>query len=393
MPIRRLAACLIILLATFAAVSLAWGVHNALGRDNSQDFQYSGARALLAGENPYELHAQNPDAFQLAQDPNYLPLLYLVLTPIGALEWPLAKWIWAAANVLFASAIAYSIYAAQRHQSTPYALAGALIFLSSTEVRITIGNGQQSLLVTICVILALRSLRTQLLSGALFALALTKYSIGAFFVAMLPRLGLRAVLVWTITITLGAYAALWVITGTDFSVDGLLAPVRVASGITAMLFPFDWIRSTLGYPVVLAVSASGLALVSLAALFSRRSQPSDSNADNWRLATVATLAALACAPHASYDYVLLAVPFAVGLPFHLLGRGVQLGLLALIAYHWVGHKLLYVALPAVAPRSASSVLYLVDGMAWFMTASLLFAFLRDRTGPPSREQIGLASAA
>lgn len=358
---------LVVLLAAYAAVSVAWGFHVAIGPENSQDFQYSGARVLAQGNNPYDYYVTNPDAFLLAQKPNYFPFLYFLLIPLGTLDWPSARLCWAICNVAFAGYVSFLIYRAQLPSGRMLAALLALVFLSSTEVRVAIGNGQQALLVTLTAILTLLLAQRHRLSGLLLAVSLTKYSVGAFLLAGLVGDRTRSVVFWALTITLGSFLALWLATHTSPSLAALLAPVTTATTMGAMGFPFDWIRTHLSYTTVVALCALGLLFT---AASSRRLLGPSAVDYPEHAATVAVLGALTFAPHGSYDYVVLAVPFALGLtPANLSHFAVAL-FSFLAAYHWAGYKVLSLVLPHLAPSISDFALTAIDGFAWAVTAIL-----------------------
>lgn len=132
-----------------ALLSSAAGVHNALS--HSQDFQWSPARVLLRGVDPYATWLNGDAAHQiiLSQTPNYAHLLYLFLLPLGALPWTAAKALWAAANVLFALSGCWWM-ARGGKVSRPFVMAVLCVFLISTPLRMAIGNGQQVLLALVC---------------------------------------------------------------------------------------------------------------------------------------------------------------------------------------------------------------------------------------------------
>jgi Glycosyltransferase family 87 len=132
-----------------ALLSCAAGVRNAL--THSQDFQWSPARVLLAGVDPYATWLNGDVAHQiiLSQTPNYAHLLYLFFLPLGALPWTAAKALWAAANVLFALSSCWWMARGQKI-SKPAVIAVLCVFLISTPLRMAIGNGQQVLLALAC---------------------------------------------------------------------------------------------------------------------------------------------------------------------------------------------------------------------------------------------------
>jgi hypothetical protein len=131
-----------------ALVSLGTGIRNALAKNRSQDFQWSGAHLLVNRVDPWLDFIQgDPEhLILLIQIPNYLPLLYVMLAPLGAMPLASAKVAWLIVNVscCFVSAVLCSrFYGLRTYDGI---VLGALL-LMSTAARNSIGLGQQSLLV------------------------------------------------------------------------------------------------------------------------------------------------------------------------------------------------------------------------------------------------------
>jgi len=138
---RRIA---LVLLLVLAAVSVGRGVTNAL--KGSQDFQWSGTRILLEGDNPYAVKlAGDPQGrILLSQAPNYGHALYLVLTPFGAMDFHTAKVWWALTNVCLGAGLLWMMRRIFALDWTELLVVGAL-FACSTPFRNGIGNGQHAL--------------------------------------------------------------------------------------------------------------------------------------------------------------------------------------------------------------------------------------------------------
>lgn len=165
----------LIVLAIFAGISLAKGFQNAM--INSQDFQWSPARLLLEGINPYQvsLEGNMNGLLLLTQEPNYLHLLYILFLPLGFLDWNTVKPVWALANVLLGFFSAYLIARSGTRLSWDAFLAILLLFFCSTPLRNTISNGQHALLILMFSYLAW-SRRASLISAPLFSISYVKYS-------------------------------------------------------------------------------------------------------------------------------------------------------------------------------------------------------------------------
>ncbi len=132
-------------LVALAALSAARGVQNAMS--GSQDFQWSGTRILLEGDNPYAVKlAGDPDSrILLSQAPNYAHTLYLSLVPYALLDFDSARLAWALTNIGFATALVAMMRRIFRLSWWQTGLVGA-VFICSTPLRNGIGNGQHALL-------------------------------------------------------------------------------------------------------------------------------------------------------------------------------------------------------------------------------------------------------
>ncbi len=218
---------LLAILILLAAGSLWQGVHNALTPGRSQDFQWSGTQMVVHHMDPWADYIAGDPAHQIVkvQIPNYLPLLYVLIWPLGLMSMSAATAVWAACNVVFG---VVSAFLCGRFYGLSGFWCGALVamMLISTPMRNSVGNGQQSLLVLLVWVLAL--CRTPKVSSGLIAgFSYFKYSFAPpVFLLLLFRLGLAAVLLSLIPAlaTLG-FVYLW--TG-----GSLLHPL----GLLRMLF-------------------------------------------------------------------------------------------------------------------------------------------------------------
>jgi len=185
---------LLILLVLGAAVSTSVGVINALHQ--SQDFQWSGERVLLRHVDPWAQYlAGDPEhQFIQTQIPNYLPILYVLIVPLGMISLLYAKLVWAIANVAFAVVSAGAVGRAF-DLGRWRVMALVCLMMMATPTRISIGNGQQSLLVLMMWCLTLLNTRLTARSAVLSGIAYFKYSFAPPMVLfLLFRRGLRAFL-------------------------------------------------------------------------------------------------------------------------------------------------------------------------------------------------------
>lgn len=362
-------------LGAIALVSLALAVRNANFPTNSQDFQYSAAHLMLQHVNPYELYPVDRSRFLLTQGPNYLPFLYLLLLPFGAVTWPVARMAWALCNVGFSLHIAWNLRrgVAVAWKSQLAGTLAALVFLVATPARSGIGNGQHALLVTSALIVALQS-RNGLLRGAALALAVTKMSLGMVFGGLF--VGARD---WIASltgagITFASFVLFGLMTGTAFGLRLFLGPVVAIRAGIAYYAPLDWVVKALGPSSIIVLTVSAVCMIALwAFLRSPRSawpQPLGAAPDGTRAILAATLASLWSAPHAYYDFAIVALPFVFGDPFACLSRPGRTVFWALLGFVTIGQKLAFGLLPTFPYE-------LVCSVAWAALIYLTIDCLRE----------------
>ncbi len=363
---RVTAAVLVGALAVVGAVSAWGGVHFAVTR--SQDFQWSGERLLLQHADPWQTFLAGDPAHALiaTQIPNYLPILYVLLVPIGFMTEPAANLAWGLLNLAFAvvSAVVAARFYGLRGPLWTVGIIAAL--LASTATRTSISNGQQCLVVLVLWTLALLwvpagdavpDLRRRPGIGGLLLLGVSylKYSFApAMAMFLLLRNGLRAgirAVLWTLVpaIVSTLLVWLWIHQPHDLHhlVEQCVAPLQVAkSGYQPTGDPgqtmMDLLEFLLGgapvarprltlitFAVAIALTA-GMLLLALRWL-RRTAQTESVEAFGWMVALTATMS-FVLYKHHPYDEVVFLYPLC-----YLLRQWrrpvAALGLL-LIGYNW-----------------------------------------------------------
>ena len=172
---RRIA---LLVMALLALGSLGIGVNTAL--HSSMDYQWSPARVLWGGVNPYQyyLASSHPDII-LTQAPNYGHLLYLMLWPYAQLSWMGAKVAWATTNIALLGGGLW-LLARRLENRTQIQLfaAAALLLCIGFSVRNVLANGQQTMLIFVAMVLFYVYREKPLVAGLALAVVLTKYSFG-----------------------------------------------------------------------------------------------------------------------------------------------------------------------------------------------------------------------
>ena len=219
------------ILIAFAVISAAQGMHNALVQ--SQDFQWSGVRMLMHRIDPWADALQHDPRHMIlkSQIPNYLPLLYVLMLPLGALPLLPAQMIWAFCNLAFATVSALLVSRFYGLTRT-YTLGVLALMWIATPTRMTIGNGQYGLFVLVLWCLSLLTVRVTDRRSAISGISYVKFNFAPpLLLYLLMRSGLRRALVSLVPVLTGAVlVCVWL--GEWHSPGQILrftiAPLRVA---------------------------------------------------------------------------------------------------------------------------------------------------------------------
>lgn len=328
------------LLLALAVLSVAQGGRNAL-RD-SRDFQWEGAHLLLQHVDPWQEYlAGDPQHyFQLKQIPTYLPILYLLLAPIGLVSYSTAKAAWLLCNLLFAttSAIVAARFYGFRAQGTLLILS---LLLLATATRNTLGNGQNGLLVLLLWTISLLAVRVTKKRAVAAGVSYFKLNFAPpVFLYLLLRGGVAraaiSLLPWAISFV---FAWAWI--GGPF-LTLLLEPVRVArtgyypnGGGANLMDALQLPLRAMHVPdLAVQVSTFAVALAITAAVLWLAIARSP-NLTGWHMALAATMS-YSLYKHHAYDAVVLLLPLCFALARWRSARGKAA--LALIAYLWYGQR-------------------------------------------------------
>jgi hypothetical protein len=327
---------LLLLLTALAALSLGLGVYQAI--HCSIDFQWSGARLVAAGVDPWKTFLGGDPRHEiiLGQQPNYLPELYILMLPYGMLGFPEVAPIWAVTNLLLAISSVFLV-ARMVELSRIESLVCALVFLACTPLRVAIANGQQSILILFFLSASFYCAESSW-SGIWLGLSYCKYSFApVFFLSWLRDRRYAALLASTIPPILGLAAVRYLAGSSLFAVA--LGPLRVAriafagsSGYADLMTIGEVSLRNLGarasfcntLPEIVALIASAGV-----AIFVHRRRCTELSRD--ALLIIATLLLF---KHLNYDLVVLLLPFALALraPKSLY----RTAMIFLIVYFWYG---------------------------------------------------------
>ncbi len=343
--------------ATLAGIiSCVAGVVHAVPR--SQDFQWSGEHLLLQHVDPWRDYLLGDPVHGLlaTQVPNYLPVLYVLLVPFGLMSTSGANLAWALCNAVFAvwSALLAARFYGFRSWRGRLGITAAV--LAAAPTRVTMGNGQQGLLILLVWSLALlHPGPTTPRRAALAGVSYLKYSFApALVLYLLLRDGMRRgirILLWSLipAVVATLLVWLWITGGHDLRhlvalITEPLAVTRVGyqptgdPGQTFMdLFEFLLGGGPVATPPLTLISLLVALAITLAVLLpaARRrrthSEAAESDRTGWLAALTATMS-FVLYKHHPYDEIVFLFPLCYALRHWR--RPAAIATLSLIGYCW-----------------------------------------------------------
>lgn len=306
--------------------------------------QWSGARMLMQHIDPWADALAGDPAHMIAktQIPNYLPLLYILMLPLGALPLPAAQIVWGLCNLAFA---AVSAWLAARFyvRDRSVALAVVCLIWMSTPARVTVGNGQYGLLVLVLWCASLLAPGIDDKRAMIAGVSYVKFNFAPpLFLYLLMKSGLRRALLSLAPVLVGAALVCiwlheWHSAGELFRF--LTAPARVVE--SGGYFPrwggtnlMDMVEPPL---VSMHVPGAMLTAVSTSVAFITwgillyKALRRNSGAVGWHMALLG-LGSFALFRHHSYDAVTLLFPLCFALEHWQ--RAQSKLLLGIVAYFW-----------------------------------------------------------
>jgi hypothetical protein len=385
---RNVRTGVLIILGALALLSAVQGLRNALVQ--SQDLQWSGTRMLMQRIDPWADALQNDPAHLIlkSQNPNYLPLLYLLMLPLGALPVVEAQIIWGICNLVFA---ALSAWLAARFYGLGKSAAFAILCLlwMATPTRVTVGNGQYGLLVLVLWCVSLLAVRITDTRAMVAGVSYVKFNFAPpLLVYLLMKAGLRRALMSLIPVLVGAVlVCLWL--GEWHSPGQILrfawAPLHVSelgyfprwggSNLADMIEP-TLVRFHVPFLMLTpTVVSAGLVIWIVFFYNCLRRSP---DAVGWHMALLG-LASFALFRHHSYDSVTLL--FALCFAFQRWRNPQSKVLIAIVAYCWYVQRLLNSVDPysRVFPKVEFALLVLAMALVY-------------RIGPEPQPAVAPASA-
>lgn len=312
------------------AIAIAISHEFRVATAHSGDFQWSGIHFLMSGQDPYRLYLSDPHQFILVQIPNYLPLLYFVLGPLGLASFGTAKVAWALINLV--AGITTALWLSRRLGFKRWEVAVAVgLFVCSSPFSIAVGNGQQTLVVLAAAAFAF-TVRTTVGSSLWLALSVAKQTFAplAIFIAFRTKGITRVALAGAISlVAICGVAAM----GGEYPWEVISSILRVNNQSTPAIFCAADLMSLVtlvggdGVPIwstaLVALVYVGVVVAASWSLLRR--------ADTVTLLALGGLASLASFRHLPYDYCFLLPAALCAYRFDQLRRAC-VGLA--VAYFW-----------------------------------------------------------
>ena len=324
------------IIALISSISLLQGYKNSLRL--SQDFQWSPSRLFLLGENPYEvfLSGNSDNYIILSQAPNYLHQLYILLSPLGYLEFDTAKSAWAIINILLACALGIMIFQIYKIKII-WAIFTMLLFFCSTPFRNGLGNGQHAILMlSFLIIPFLKTSRFNNIQFIIQGIGYSKYSFAPpFLIFNFFRHGIYRACLGIIPTAAGIFAfSYWTGTPAHISVIQplMVAGTSVGTGTADFMSIFELFVSD-------NMIWSGLSALFFATMLSYLAS------NNFNINThlpLICITSLITFKHLGYDFVFL-LPVAA-FAFYTNKLHVKFFIWISIAWFWFGLKALDLAI-------------------------------------------------
>ena len=336
-----------------ACISIAAGAHNAW--TSSIDFRWVPTHLLVHHIDPWKDYlAGDPlHAYFLVQTPVYLPLLYVILAPLGLLSFPAAKVCWCVCNVLFglaAVSLVVRYYALTRAQI----FLVFLLFLCGTPFRNSVGNGQHDLLVLVCIAAAfcLDSKAAPLFVGVSYV----KYSFGPpFFLYLWFRKSFLSALISLVPVLVGILiVSAWLHANpVQITFDPLTSLKRTGPAYDSLLPTYDltgqirylelWLHAgQRGFDALQEITPFVVSLPLTWWIARRAAGFSEEGC-----VALITLSSVIVFLHMEYDYVMFLFPLCLAIR-HIALRSAQI-VLTIILVFWFGLKILHTVLPNSFP--------------------------------------------
>lgn len=336
---RILSAILLCVLAFAASISLAVAVKEALSR--GIDFQWSGAHLLAMGQDPWETFLDRDPQHQiiLGQQPNYLHELYVLMLPLGKMDYFRSLEYWCAINLILLTAI-FVMVCRYFKLNRSHSFLLIVLTLCSTPFRVVLSNGQLSIVILFLVTSYYYFDGTEI-RGTSLGLSYAKYSFSPLLALTILFKRRFAILTASILPPLAGLIAAWFILRGNIATLALepfeTSRIAMGPGWGDIMTPLEILLRNMDAPpkivyAVPTVVALGLSVI-VALRLARATQLKERN--EFPLILIFTLLLF---KHQPYDYVVLLVPTAA---LMAMARSLERTLaLFLLVYFWIGLTLI-----------------------------------------------------
>jgi len=297
-----------ILAACAAAVSISLGVllWQFVSLEPGLDMPWMPSKLLGQGLDPYlaYLNPSDENPTFLAQIPNMLHGTYVMFIPFGFLDWEWAKTFYALTNLLLASLLLWRVQRIFALLNWEFLIV-ATLFLTSIPFRVTVYNGQFSLIALVGVLLFIE--KASIARSIALGVALLKYSFAfpiAFLILLKKNMRKRLALIALPAVTGLLVFHLMFSSRTDYSLLQMaVAPLQVALVGTGLGASDAYSMFRLFVPEASSLALVGvLVVIALTGFFSAMLIR---HLDLWSQISLLSLMSLATLPHLIYDYVFL----------------------------------------------------------------------------------------
>ncbi|MCE1274761.1 MAG: hypothetical protein LWW75_09630 [Chlorobiales bacterium] len=305
----------------------------------SIDMQYSGSRIFFHGRNPYEVYLSgNPDnEIILYQTPNYAHTLYLLMAPLGMLDFSLARHLWSILNYLFAIGSIVTLSLSLRlHPISSIVL--AVLALSQPAFGILLDNGQHGMLILAAVvaasaIMARHGEGPQRTGSMIFGLSYLKYSFAPSFAAAVIRHRGVIAFLWSLVPVIIGVVVFIIMFGPGMEV--IFGPLLCAADSVNQVSVKMSDLMTIIHATAPGFYDQFKAYVAAICLLLSFFVPLLSGSKNpWEIAAFCAVSSLSFVKHLPYDHVLLWLPLAYFLSMAGKTKLSWIGL-GLLSWYWL----------------------------------------------------------
>src|SRR5277367_6145135 len=298
---------------------------------NGLDFQWHGSDFILRGVDPWRAYLAGSNQILTHSPPNYAHELYILLLPLGAMQYPIASRAWYALNVIFSIAAVWlvgEIYEMDRARR----LLLLLLLWGSLPFRNGLYAGQQAVLELFFFSLVFY-LTGNLGRGIALGLSIAKYSFAPILVPVLFFRRKFELLAWSLIPPVVGLLAVWGFVHGSFirlAIEPLLVNrTGICPGAGDIM---TLIENIFGYRSPIAT----LIPVSLAILYAWHIARDEDRSPSEDMACI-SVGSLLLVSHLLYDYIFLIAPLAYA--FQKMRGPMRWATFGIVGFFWYAETL------------------------------------------------------